>query len=105
MSGYEDRPQITQTAWNFLNDAYETNVYVRFDSKEVVAAAFLMSVTLHGANGFASQLAELFDLNINNIESICNTVLDLYEQRTAVHTGGKSSDANDTESLNSNLKA
>ncbi len=84
---------VTQAAWNFVNDSYETYVHVRFDPKEIATAAFFLAAKLHNyelPNGTERNSRndrilgwhELFNVNIANIEKICNVLMDIYEQKT-----------------------
>lgn len=86
----ENQKDVTQAAWNFLNDSYSTYVHVRFDSKEIASAALVLSAKLNryalpsgkGTNENGRRVRgwhECFNVDVQNIEEICNMLLDIYE--------------------------
>lgn len=86
-----DQRLVTQAAWNFLNDSFRTYMHVRYDPREIATAAFFLSAKLHhiplpdgtkydpktGKRLLAWH--ELFHSDVHRVETICNTMLDLYD--------------------------
>lgn len=84
---------VTQAAWNFVNDSYETYVHVRFDPKEIATAAFFLAAKLHqyelpdgtqrnSRNDRVLGWHELFNVNIDNVKKICHILMDIYEKKS-----------------------
>jgi hypothetical protein len=41
---------MAQTAWNYMNDALRTNVFIRFDASTIACACLELAATTHGAS-------------------------------------------------------
>lgn len=84
---------ITQAAWNFVNDSYETYVHVRFDPKEIASAGFFLAAKLHSfklpngreLNARGERIRgwhELFGTSLTHVEAIADSMMDIYVMKS-----------------------
>jgi Cyclin, N-terminal domain len=79
--------EVMQHAWNFINDSSGSYVHVRFDAREIATAALFVAARLHkmelptAASGESEKPSwhEYFGCNLENVEEICNAMLDMYD--------------------------
>jgi len=80
-----ERPlqQLSQTAWNFLNDSYSTVLcleYLHSIHKIAVACLYLAATSLQVELPSGTlHWWEAFDASLTDIQKICQCILDLYE--------------------------
>ncbi|CAB4022510.1 cyclin-L2 isoform X1 [Paramuricea clavata] len=77
----EKNQQLAQLAWNYMNDALRTNVFVRYQPETIACACiFLSARQLKIPLPSRPPWWELFDSNMEDIEEVCITLLKLYQR-------------------------
>jgi cyclin L len=103
-SGLPDERAVTQSAWNFINDSFRLYVHVRYDPRVIATAALFLAAKLHnyplpdGAGTHPETGERLlawhehFAVNVADIESICDDILNLYDGQSGDASEGAKGD-------------
>ncbi|XP_028394143.1 cyclin-L2-like [Dendronephthya gigantea] len=84
----EKNQQLAQKAWNYMNDALRTNVFVRYQPETIACACISLSARqLQIPLPSRPPWWELFDSTMEDIEDVCVTLLKLYQRpKISLHT-------------------
>ncbi|KAI0306778.1 cyclin-like protein [Multifurca ochricompacta] len=85
--GLTSRNEAMSMAWGYLNDALQTPVYVLYAVPTVVSAAILLTTRRLGISLPSSPEScwwELFDVEWEDLWSVCGYIMRLYRERTTL---------------------
>ncbi|UYV75542.1 CCNL1 [Cordylochernes scorpioides] len=77
-----NRPNLLQTAWNYMNDSLRSDVFLRHAPEHIACACIYLSARLLQI-ALPSKPAWflMFGINETTINEICNTILNLYARK------------------------
>ncbi|KAF8503777.1 cyclin-like protein [Russula emetica] len=83
--GLTSRNEVVSMAWGYLNDALQTPVYALYAVPTIVSAAILLTTRRLGISlpsGPENCWWELFDVEWEDLWSVCGHIMGLYRERT-----------------------